>query len=201
MRSAAYHCRRISPPRVLDASPAVRSKSRRRVEWLINASEMAGDFCAAAAALMSAYGMYHFSHLGRHVVYSRIAVLEVAALFAVISVWFLERNGAYRSDSSLLRVKEPSASCAPRHKRSSRPSASLSSPVTWYPAGSLFWPSCLVPIPDSRKARDALDCPRPSRPRLRTSPRRHLWRWTHGTANLLCAVPLSETRTRPHRIC
>ena len=93
-------------PRVLDASPAVRSKSRRRVEWLINASEMAGDFCAAAAALMSAYGMYHFSHLGRHVVYSRIAVLEVAALFAVISVWFLERNGAYRSDSSLLRVKE-----------------------------------------------------------------------------------------------
>jgi exopolysaccharide biosynthesis polyprenyl glycosylphosphotransferase len=98
----------VQSPRaeLLDAPSPSQSKNHRRIEWLINAAEMAGDLCAAVAALTSAYALYRFSHLGRQVTYSWIAILEIAGLFALICVWFLERSGSYRCDSSLLRVRE-----------------------------------------------------------------------------------------------
>jgi len=98
----------LEPPasRVVDASSASRLQSRNRFDRLIYASEMVVDFCAIVAALVSAYVLYRSSHLGRQLLYSHAAILEVASLFGLICVWFLERSGSYRRDSGLLLVKE-----------------------------------------------------------------------------------------------
>src|SRR5207302_8775502 len=56
--------------------------------------------------VLCAYFAYHSLHLGKRIHYSPSAVLGVAFAFACVGVWLLERNGAYRRDSSLLRVKE-----------------------------------------------------------------------------------------------
>jgi len=82
------------------------ARNRARFERFTNASEMAADFLAVFAALLSAYGLYHVSHLGRQLAYSRSGILEVSGIFALICVWLLERSGAYRRESSLLLVKE-----------------------------------------------------------------------------------------------
>ena len=73
---------------------------------LLTKGEILADFGAIVGAVTSSYALYHFFHLGKQVYYSRFTVLEMAGVFALLCVSMLDRNGAYRGDSSLLLVKE-----------------------------------------------------------------------------------------------
>ena len=83
-----------------------RAKDRARFGRLLTKCEMAADFCIIVAAVVCSYALYHLTHLGKQVHYLPFSVLEIAGVFAMLCVWMLDRNGAYRGDSSLLLVKE-----------------------------------------------------------------------------------------------
>ena len=81
-------------------------KTRAPFGWVLTSSEMFFDFVAILGALLFSYTLYHWLHLGKQIHYSTHIIAEVATGFAVVCVWILEWNGAYRRDGSLLLVRE-----------------------------------------------------------------------------------------------
>ena len=77
-----------------------------RFDQLTTAAEVIGDFLAAAAGVIGAYGAYHLLGLGKGVLYSVPIVLGAASAFALIFVTMLDREGIYRNGSGMLRISE-----------------------------------------------------------------------------------------------
>jgi exopolysaccharide biosynthesis polyprenyl glycosylphosphotransferase len=73
---------------------------------VLTCCEVAADFAVASLAPLLAYTVYHSLRLGRQVLYLPFQVLAVAFAFAALIVLLLDRDGAYRPGSSLLRVRE-----------------------------------------------------------------------------------------------
>lgn len=103
-----------------------------RFERLHTAAQIAADAVTVAAAVLISYSAYHTLGLGKHVYYSRDVIGGAAAAFAVLFVLMLDRDGAYRQGSSLLRIKETE-----RALRVSTQGFLLAFPATFF-AGRLF---------------------------------------------------------------
>jgi len=68
--------------------------------------EVAADGIAVAVAVFGAYFIYHWLNLGRRLDYSSPSVWYIAFAIAVLYVVLLDREGAYRPGSSLLKIRE-----------------------------------------------------------------------------------------------
>ena len=99
---------------------------------LHTAAQVAADALTVAAAVLLSYRAYHLLRLGKHIHYSPDIIAGAAAGFAVLFVLMLDRDGAYRQGSSLLRIKETE-----RALRVSTQAFLLTFPVTFF-AGRLF---------------------------------------------------------------
>jgi exopolysaccharide biosynthesis polyprenyl glycosylphosphotransferase len=95
-----------SPERDFAVTKGPYRESRAAFRRLLTIGEMVVDFFTTAGALVFSYGLYRWCHLGKQLHYSHFTILQVAIVFAIVSVWILERNGAYRPDNSLLLIKE-----------------------------------------------------------------------------------------------
>jgi exopolysaccharide biosynthesis polyprenyl glycosylphosphotransferase len=80
--------------------------SRSLLEPLLSAGERVLDFLAAALAVCSACALYRVLGAGHQARYPASAVLLGAAVFAVLFVILLERQGGYGTYHSLLAVRE-----------------------------------------------------------------------------------------------
>lgn len=103
-----------------------------RFERLHTAAQIAADAVTVAAAVLISYSAYHTLGLGKHVYYAPDIIGGAAAGFAVLFVLMLDRDGAYRQGSSLLRIKETE-----RALRVSTQGFLLAFPATFF-AGRLF---------------------------------------------------------------
>jgi exopolysaccharide biosynthesis polyprenyl glycosylphosphotransferase len=79
---------------------------RNRFEQVLTCVEIAGDWLTVVLAVSCGYGVYHILHLGRRLQYPTGTLLYVSFAVATLFVLLLDRDGAYRSGSSLLRIKE-----------------------------------------------------------------------------------------------
>ena len=77
-----------------------------RFDQLTTAAEVTGDFLAALAGVIGAYGAYHGLGLGKGVSYPIPIVLGAASAFALLFVILLDREGVYRRGSGMLRISE-----------------------------------------------------------------------------------------------
>jgi exopolysaccharide biosynthesis polyprenyl glycosylphosphotransferase len=90
------------------AAPKVAQKSalRNQFEKLLTLVEVAADWLTVVLAVNCGYGVYHILHLGRRLQYPASTLAYVSFAVATLFVLLLDRDGAYRSGSSLLRIKE-----------------------------------------------------------------------------------------------
>jgi len=79
---------------------------RNRWERLLTGCEVAGDWLSVVVAVNSAYLLYHVLHLGKQLQYHASTLAYISFGVATLFVLLLDRDGAYRSGSSLLRIKE-----------------------------------------------------------------------------------------------
>lgn len=107
-------------------------------ERLHTATQIAADAITVAAAIVISYSAYHTLGLGKHVYYAPDIIGGAAAGFAVLFVLMLDRDGAYRQGSSLLRIKETE-----RALRVSSQAFLLTFPATFF-AGRLFSRGCFA---------------------------------------------------------
>jgi hypothetical protein len=77
-----------------------------RLARLHTAAQVAADAVTVAAAVLLAYSIYRSLELGKHLCYAPDVIGGAAAGLAVLFVLMLDRDGAYRQGSSLLRIKE-----------------------------------------------------------------------------------------------
>jgi exopolysaccharide biosynthesis polyprenyl glycosylphosphotransferase len=77
-----------------------------RFDQVAIAAEVIGDFAAAAIGLVVSYLFYRFSELGKGVAYSMPALVIGALAFGLLFVIMLDREGAYRAGSGMLRISE-----------------------------------------------------------------------------------------------
>lgn len=92
---------------VRPASKTTRQKAaRNRWERLLTAFEVAGDWVSVVVAVNAAYALYHILHLGKRLHYHASVLVYISFGVAILFVLLLDRDGAYRSGSSLLRIKE-----------------------------------------------------------------------------------------------
>jgi exopolysaccharide biosynthesis polyprenyl glycosylphosphotransferase len=103
-----------------------------RVARLHTAAQVAADGVTVAAAVLLSYSAYHNLGLGKHIYYAPDVIGGAALGLAVLFVLMLDRDGAYRQGSSLLRIKETE-----RALRVSAQAFLLTFPVTFF-AGRLF---------------------------------------------------------------
>jgi len=68
--------------------------------------EALADGVTVATAIVVGYLVYHWLSLGKHVDYSKDSILLIAAAVSALYVILLDRDGAYGSGSSLLKIKE-----------------------------------------------------------------------------------------------
>jgi exopolysaccharide biosynthesis polyprenyl glycosylphosphotransferase len=78
---------------------------RLKFEQIITAAEVVGDFSAAAIGLILAYYIYHWLGLGMGVRYPQSDVAIAGAMFALMFVLLLDREGAYRHGPGLLQIR------------------------------------------------------------------------------------------------
>jgi exopolysaccharide biosynthesis polyprenyl glycosylphosphotransferase len=79
---------------------------RDRFEKLLTAAEMLADWLTVALAVGGGYALYHVLNLGRRLSYPLPSVAWASCAVALLYVILLDRDGAYRPGSSLLRIKE-----------------------------------------------------------------------------------------------
>lgn len=103
-----------------------------RLARLHTAAQVAADAVTVAAAVLLSYSAYHTLGLGKHIYYAPDVIGGAAAGFAVLFVLMLDRDGAYRQGSGLLRIKETE-----RALRVSTQAFLLTFPVSFF-AGRLF---------------------------------------------------------------
>lgn len=103
-----------------------------RFERALTSFEVVADWFTVAVAVNAGYAAYHFLHLGKHLHYQLHAVAWVSCAVALLYVLLLDRDGAYRPGSSLLRIKETE-----RTLRVSMQTFLLILPITFF-GGYLF---------------------------------------------------------------
>jgi exopolysaccharide biosynthesis polyprenyl glycosylphosphotransferase len=74
-------------------------------ERVVTAAEVVGDFSAAALGLILAYDSYHWLGLGKLATYPQAVVASASAVFALLFVLLLDREGAYRHGPGLLQIR------------------------------------------------------------------------------------------------
>lgn len=79
---------------------------RQRSERFITTAEMAADFCTVVLTVISCWITYQLLQVGKRVHYDFPSVLLASITLAVIFVILMERDGAYESANSLLRIRE-----------------------------------------------------------------------------------------------
>jgi exopolysaccharide biosynthesis polyprenyl glycosylphosphotransferase len=89
--------------------------------------ETVADGITVASAVVGGYFIYHWLHLGRKIDYSPRSIWYIAFALSALFVILMDRDGAYRSGSSLLRIKETE-----RAFRVSAQTFLLSLPVTFF---------------------------------------------------------------------
>jgi len=95
------------PEAFFPVTSEVPARRKRSVfEVTVTLSEVLFDFVAVIGAVAIADFGYRAFHLGRQIQYSEHLILEIGAVFSATIVFLLDRDGAYRRASSLLRVKE-----------------------------------------------------------------------------------------------
>lgn len=88
------------------AAPSISDRFR----WIMTSIEVVADWAVVVGAVLGSYTVYRWLHLGLHAHYSPRLVTIVAMAVATVYVILLDRNGAYRSEISLLRIKETETS-------------------------------------------------------------------------------------------
>ncbi len=73
---------------------------------LLSCCEALADTLAVMGAVLFANTIYHHFQLGRRLHYPPARLAVLAVVFSIIVVLLLDRAGAYRGGSSLLRVRE-----------------------------------------------------------------------------------------------
>ncbi len=94
---------------------------------ILTALEPFADGITVAAAIIMGYFIYHWLHLGKRVDYSFRSITYIALAMSALYVILLDRDGAYRPGSSLLKIKETE-----RALRVSAQAFLLSLPVTFF---------------------------------------------------------------------
>lgn len=79
---------------------------RNRFERILTGIEVVADWLTVIIAVSGGYAAYRVLHIGRRVQYPFHTLALVAVAMAVLFVILLDRDGAYRTGSSLLRIKE-----------------------------------------------------------------------------------------------
>lgn len=133
MSSAGIEESSLFSPALGVSRPAARAADLvDRLTRVHTAVQVAADALTVATAVLLAYAAYRSLQLGKHVYYAGDVVGGAAAAFAVLFVLMLDRDGAYRQGSSLLRIKETE-----RALRVSAQAFLLAFPVTFF-SGRLF---------------------------------------------------------------
>ncbi|HYG98450.1 MAG TPA: sugar transferase [Terriglobales bacterium] len=83
-----------------------RARVANQFETVLTCCEVIADALTVMFAAALSYFLYHGLGLGRHVIYSSGTVFVAATVFAGLQVLLLDREGAYRLGSSLLRIRE-----------------------------------------------------------------------------------------------
>jgi exopolysaccharide biosynthesis polyprenyl glycosylphosphotransferase len=105
---------------------------RDRFERVLTSIEVIADWLTVVIAVNGGYAAYHLLHLGKHAHYQLHEVAWVSCAVGLLYVVLLDRDGAYRSGSSLLRIKETE-----RTLRVSMQAFLLILPITFF-GGYLF---------------------------------------------------------------
>ena len=90
--------------RLIGPAHSRRTVSRFRLTVLI--CEAFADFLTIGCAVLGSYALYHYLSIGKHVHYRVQGLGMVAFALAAVMVLMLDRAGAYRRGTSLLRVRE-----------------------------------------------------------------------------------------------
>src|SRR5664280_1069771 len=81
-------------------------RSRGQFEAFTSALERLADLAAVMAAVLLACSAYEFLQVGRQLYYSNGTIVTVALAFAIVFVFILHHDGAYKRGNSLLRIRE-----------------------------------------------------------------------------------------------
>jgi len=100
---------------------------RQRFERILTFLEALADGFTVAAAVVGAFYIYHWLHIGRRLDYSFRFIWFIAFAMSATYVILLDRDGAYRPGASLLRIKETE-----RALRVSLQAFFLALPVTFF---------------------------------------------------------------------
>lgn len=79
---------------------------RHRFERIITAMEVVADFFTLICSVLLSWTLYEFLQVGRRLHYHPKPILVATTVFALVFVFLMERDGAYQSANSLLRVRE-----------------------------------------------------------------------------------------------
>lgn len=79
---------------------------RQRSERFITIAEIAADFCTVVLTVQSCWITYQLLQVGKRLHYDFQSVLLASISLALIFVILMERDGAYESANSLLRIRE-----------------------------------------------------------------------------------------------
>ena len=92
----------------LDEAPAAvrHGALRNNFEKILTGVELAMDWATVVLAVNAGYGVYHLLHLGKRLQYPYTTLCYISFAVGALFVLLLDREGAYRSGSSLLRIKE-----------------------------------------------------------------------------------------------
>ena len=77
-----------------------------RFERILTGIEVLADWLTVVIAVSGAFAAYHLLGLGKPVYASQSSVMYVSCAVATLFVALLDRDGAYRTGNSLLRIKE-----------------------------------------------------------------------------------------------
>jgi FlaA1/EpsC-like NDP-sugar epimerase len=97
----------IEPFEASSAFPAeVTPKDQERFEVAAALIERLADLAAVMTAETLAYATYQILQIGKHLHYSAGAAFSICFGFAVLFVFLLDHDGAYKPANSLLRIRE-----------------------------------------------------------------------------------------------
>ena len=80
--------------------------NRHRFERLITAFEISADFVTVNLSVLLAWAVYGYLHVGRRLHYNPKHILIATVIFSLVFIFLMERDGAYESANSLLRIRE-----------------------------------------------------------------------------------------------
>jgi exopolysaccharide biosynthesis polyprenyl glycosylphosphotransferase len=112
---------------VVDAGAEHPISIQNRYGRILTFIEVLSDGITVSFAVLGGYSIYHWLEIGRRVDYSFRLISIIAFAMSVLYIILLDRDGAYRPGSSLLRIKETE-----RSLRVSAQAFLLALPVTFF---------------------------------------------------------------------